>query len=72
MWVYFKNKKHLAMFNYMAGLGKSWLNEGFADKPYDNMTDYEKEIVKGLGFDIKEFKEMQISNAKRDYLRLMA
>lgn len=72
MWVYFKNKKHLAMFNYMAGLGKSWLNEGFADKPYDNMTDYEKEIVKALGFDIKEFKEMQISNGKRDYLRLMA
>lgn len=70
--VEFKNKKHLAMFNYMAGLGKSWLDEGFADKPYDDMTDYEKDIVKALGFDVKEFKNMQLSKGKRDYLRLMA
>ena len=68
----FKNKKHLAMFNYMAGLGKMWLGEGFADKPYDEMTDYEKEIVKGLGFEVKEFKDLQLQSNKKNYLKLLA
>lgn len=59
------------MFNYMAGLGKTWLNEGFADKPYDEMTDYEKEIVKGLGFEVKEFKDLQLQSNKKNYLKLL-
>lgn len=69
--IYFKNKKHLAMFNYMAGKGKMWLNDGFADKPYDNMNDNEKEIVKTLGFEPEDFKQMQQLQNKREYIKLL-
>ena len=59
------------MFNYMAGRGKSWLGEGFADKPYDDMNDSEKEIVRVLGFEPEDFKQMQLQN-KREYIKLLA
>lgn len=68
----FKNKKHLAMFNYMAGRGKSWLGEGFADKPYNDMTEAEKEIVRALGFEPEDFKQMQQLQNKRQYIKMIA
>ena len=71
MHIYFKNKKHLAMFNYMAGRGKSWLGEGFADKPYDDMNDSEKEIVRALGFEPEDFKQMQLLQNKRQYIKML-
>ena len=67
----FKNKKHLAMFNYMAGKGKMWLNDGFTEKPYDDMSDSEKEIVKALGFEPEDFKQMQQLQNKRQYIKLL-
>lgn len=71
MHIYFKNKKHLAMFNYMASKGKNWLDEGFSDKPYDDMTDREREIVKILGFEPEDFKQIQQLSNKRQYIKLL-
>lgn len=69
--VYFKNKKHVAIFNYMAGRGKMWLSDGFCDKPYNDMTDVEKNIVEALGFEAEDFKQMQKLTNKREYIKLL-
>lgn len=70
--VFFKDKNNLAKFNLLASKGKNWLDSGFENKPYDEMTKEEQEIVKGLGFDVPEFKKPQLVANKRDYLKLLA
>lgn len=69
--IVFKDKNNLAKFNLLAGKGKNWLDVGFENKPYDEMTEEEQKIVKGLGFDVVEFKKIQLTTNKRDYLRLL-
>lgn len=65
----FKDKKALAMFNYLGAKGKNWLDGDFGTKSYSDMTTEEKEIVKILGFEPSEYQEL---SGQRDYLRLMA
>lgn len=64
----FKDRKALAMFNYLGAKGKNWVGEGFGTKNYSDMTKEEQEIVKGMGFEPIEYQEL---TGQKDYLRLM-
>lgn len=65
----FKDKKALAMFNYLGAKGRNWIDESFSKKKYEDMNDEEKEIVVGMGFKPNEFNVM--IQGEKDYLRLM-
>lgn len=65
----FKDSKALAVFNLLAGKGIGWLKGDFDNKPYEDMSDEEKEIVITLGFEPCDFNKMQLG--KQDYLRLL-
>lgn len=66
----FKDKTALAQFNLLAAKGKMWLRDGFENTPYEDMTENEKEIVSKLGFNVEEFKDLQLQANRTDYLRL--
>lgn len=65
----FKDKKALAVFNYLGSKGKGWLNGDFTTKSYSDMSEEEKEIVKILGFEPSEYNTY--IGQRKDYLRLL-
>lgn len=67
--VTFKDKKALAVFNYLGSKGKGWLNGDFTTKSYSDMNEEEREVVKILGFEPSDYNTY--IGQRKDYLRLL-
>jgi hypothetical protein len=66
----FKNKDYLNAFNILAGKGKNTLPPDFGEKPYNNMTREEKEIVNNFGLNISEYSKICLISKQNNLLRL--
>lgn len=65
----YKDQNLLNQFNILAGKGKAWLPPDFGTKPYSDMTDEEKDLVKEFGLTVGEYQTLNV--APTNYLRLM-
>ena len=65
----FKNPEHVKIFNILAGKGKAWIPSDFGNKPYKDMSDEEKDIVKEF-YTPEEYENQLINGQVTNYLRL--
>lgn len=69
--VTFNNKDHLEIFNILAGKGNKTLPPDFCEKPYQDMNEDEKRIVKDFGINTEQYNMLLAKAGRKDYLRLM-
>ena len=66
----FKSQEHLKIFNILAGKGKNWIPSDFGNKPYKDMSDEEKSIVREF-YTPEEYENQLINGQTTNYLKLV-